>query len=147
MLTSVKGETEPQEGVVYKHPSLRVGYVSQHTTHHIGSVLLQSVLLSLTSSRPALGENGHSVYVSLPSSSKRGAQIHYHAVNGVFKMDMIVSQLYPRPHLLIDCIIGEILEKSTRVLSAEEQAALDQDFVGRNGEKRKIEVSRQDIPI
>jgi len=30
------GETIPQEGVVYKHPALRVGYVSQHATHHIG---------------------------------------------------------------------------------------------------------------
>jgi len=29
------GEVEPQEGSVYKHPSLRVGYVSQHATHHI----------------------------------------------------------------------------------------------------------------
>jgi elongation factor 3 len=31
-----KGETIPQEGTVYKHPALRVGYVSQHATHHIG---------------------------------------------------------------------------------------------------------------
>lgn len=31
-----KGESPPQEGTVYKHPSLRVGYVSQHATHHIG---------------------------------------------------------------------------------------------------------------
>lgn len=31
-----KGETIPQEGLVYKHPALRVGYVSQHATHHIG---------------------------------------------------------------------------------------------------------------
>lgn len=29
------GEAEPQEGTVYKHPSLRIGYVSQHATHHI----------------------------------------------------------------------------------------------------------------
>ncbi|KAK0485759.1 hypothetical protein IW261DRAFT_1451853 [Armillaria novae-zelandiae] len=29
------GETVPQEGTVYKHPALRVGYVSQHATHHI----------------------------------------------------------------------------------------------------------------
>jgi elongation factor 3 len=34
-----KGETSPQEGVVYKHPALRVGYVSQHATHHIGNDL------------------------------------------------------------------------------------------------------------
>lgn len=32
----MKGETEPQEGTVYKHPALRIGYVSQHATHHIG---------------------------------------------------------------------------------------------------------------
>ena len=29
------GEVEPQEGTVYKHPALRIGYVSQHATHHI----------------------------------------------------------------------------------------------------------------
>ena len=33
------GETEPQEGSVYKHPALRIGYVSQHATHHIGEHL------------------------------------------------------------------------------------------------------------
>ena len=32
----LQGETEPQEGTVYKHPALRIGYVSQHATHHIG---------------------------------------------------------------------------------------------------------------
>jgi elongation factor 3 len=32
-----KGETVPQQGTVYKHPALRVGYVSQHATHHIGT--------------------------------------------------------------------------------------------------------------
>jgi len=35
---------------------------------------------------------------------------------------------------------GEILEKSSRVLSEEERVLLDQDVVGKNGEKRKIEV-------
>jgi elongation factor 3 len=35
-LSVAKGETSPQEGTVYKHPALRVGYVSQHATHHIG---------------------------------------------------------------------------------------------------------------
>jgi|SRR5882762_1697335 ATPase subunit of ABC transporter with duplicated ATPase domains len=43
---NAKGETIPQEGTVYKHPALRVGYVSQHATHHIGkrhsSVLIKS---------------------------------------------------------------------------------------------------------
>ncbi|KZV88309.1 mRNA export factor elf1 [Exidia glandulosa HHB12029] len=35
MIKLLTGESEPQEGTVYKHPSLRVGYVSQHATHHI----------------------------------------------------------------------------------------------------------------
>lgn len=40
-LTSyLQGETVPQEGTVYKHPALRVGYVSQHATHHIGTYLI-----------------------------------------------------------------------------------------------------------
>lgn len=33
-----------------------------------------------------------------------------------------------------------MLEKATRVVTAEERALMDQDFVGKNGEKRKIEV-------
>lgn len=36
MIKLLTGETVPQEGTVYKHPALRVGYVSQHATHHIG---------------------------------------------------------------------------------------------------------------
>lgn len=36
--------------------------------------------------------------------------------------------------------VGEILEKVTRVLTPEEQASLDQDWVGKNGTKRKMEV-------
>ncbi|GLB37644.1 putative chromo (CHRromatin Organisation MOdifier) domain containing protein [Lyophyllum shimeji] len=35
LIKLLTGETVPQEGTVYKHPSLRVGYVSQHATHHI----------------------------------------------------------------------------------------------------------------
>jgi hypothetical protein len=35
---------------------------------------------------------------------------------------------------------GELLEKATRVLSDEERIMMDQEFVGKNGEKRKIEV-------
>jgi elongation factor 3 len=38
-LTVLQGETSPQEGTVYKHPALRVGYVSQHATHHIGKAI------------------------------------------------------------------------------------------------------------
>ncbi|KAF9051114.1 hypothetical protein BDZ89DRAFT_525184 [Hymenopellis radicata] len=35
LIKLLTGETVPQEGTVYKHPALRVGYVSQHATHHI----------------------------------------------------------------------------------------------------------------
>lgn len=35
LIRVLTGEVEPQEGIVYKHPALRVGYVSQHATHHI----------------------------------------------------------------------------------------------------------------
>jgi len=35
---------------------------------------------------------------------------------------------------------GELLEKSTRMLTPEEQAVLDQDWVGKDGTKRKVEV-------
>ncbi|KAF8070661.1 P-loop containing nucleoside triphosphate hydrolase protein [Lyophyllum atratum] len=35
LIKLLTGETVPQEGIVYKHPALRVGYVSQHATHHI----------------------------------------------------------------------------------------------------------------
>lgn len=38
ILSPFQGETVPQEGTMYKHPNLRVGYVSQHATHHIGIV-------------------------------------------------------------------------------------------------------------
>lgn len=39
-------------------------------------------------------------------------------------------------------LIGELLEKATRVLTAEEQAVLDQEWVGKDGSKRKLEVRR-----
>ncbi|KAF7428287.1 hypothetical protein PC9H_007508 [Pleurotus ostreatus] len=35
LIKLLTGETAPQEGTMYKHPALRVGYVSQHATHHI----------------------------------------------------------------------------------------------------------------
>ena len=35
---------------------------------------------------------------------------------------------------------GEILEKATRVLTDEEKAILEQEWVGRDGSKRKLEV-------
>jgi len=42
-------------------------------------------------------------------------------------------------------LLGELLEKSSRVLTPEEAKVLDQDFVGKNGEKRKIEASRHSV--
>lgn len=38
-------------------------------------------------------------------------------------------------------LLGEVLEKATRVLTDEEKALLDKDFVGKNGQRRKLEVS------
>lgn len=35
LIKLITGETEPQEGTVYRHPALRIGYVAQHATHHI----------------------------------------------------------------------------------------------------------------
>ena len=34
---------------------------------------------------------------------------------------------------------GEILEKATRVLTEEEKAQLEVEFVGKNGQRRKLE--------
>ena len=42
-------------------------------------------------------------------------------------------------------ILGELLEKATRVLTAEEKKILDQDWVGKDGSKRKLEV--REIPF
>jgi len=36
--------------------------------------------------------------------------------------------------------LGELLEKVTRVLTEEDKKILDQEFVGKNGERRKVEV-------
>ena len=33
------GEVVPQEGIVWKHPNLRVGYVAQHAFHHLNEHL------------------------------------------------------------------------------------------------------------
>ena len=38
MIKLLTGELEPQEGVVWKHPNLRVAYVAQHAFHHIEQV-------------------------------------------------------------------------------------------------------------
>ena len=52
---------------------------------------------------------------------------------------IVCSFLFDAKSQLI-CVQGELLEKSTRVLTPEEQALLDTDWVGRNGTKRKMEV-------
>jgi hypothetical protein len=36
--------------------------------------------------------------------------------------------------------LGELLEKATRVLTDEEKLVLDQEWVGKDGSKRKLEV-------
>jgi len=91
LIKLLTGETEPQEGVVYKHPSLRVGYVSQHATHHIDRHLEKT-------------------------------PIQY------------IQWRYQDGH------DREVLEKSTRVLTEEEAKALETEWVGKNGEKRKLEM-------
>jgi hypothetical protein len=65
--------------------------------------------------------------------------------SGDSKTDMTVSwqgrsdESQPLTYVLFS--VGEVLEKVTRVLTPEEQALLDQDWVGKNGTKRKMEVS------
>ena len=38
-------------------------------------------------------------------------------------------------------LLGEVLEKATCALTDEDKALLDKDFVGKNGQRRKLEVS------
>ncbi|CAE6492558.1 unnamed protein product [Rhizoctonia solani] len=92
LIKLLTGETSPQEGTVYKHPALRVGYVSQHATHHIERHLEKTAVQYIQ----WRFQDGHD---------------------------------------------RELLEKSTRVLTEEEKELLEKDFVGRNGEKRKLEAS------
>jgi hypothetical protein len=56
-------------------------------------------------------------------------------------MDMTVSTQVIAGLSVLIWIKGELLEKVTRVLTPEEQAVLNQDWVGRDGSKRKVEVS------
>ncbi|GBE81096.1 mRNA export factor elf1 [Sparassis crispa] len=85
------GETEPQEGSVYKHPALRIGYVSQHATHHIERHLEKTPIQYIQ----WRFQDGHD---------------------------------------------REILEKATRVLTEEEKAQMETDFIGKNGQRRKLEM-------
>lgn len=49
-----------------------------------------------------------------------------------------VAGLFAQPHS--SRLAGEELEKATRALTAEEQAVMDTDIVGKTGQKRRIEV-------
>ncbi|KAF9524005.1 mRNA export factor elf1 [Crepidotus variabilis] len=91
LIKLITGETSPQEGTTYKHPALRVGYVSQHATHHIERHLEKTPI----------------------------GYIQWRFQDGHDR---------------------ELLEKATRVLTAEEKAILDQDWVGKDGSKRKVEL-------
>ncbi|KAJ3829970.1 P-loop containing nucleoside triphosphate hydrolase protein [Lentinula raphanica] len=91
LIKLLTGETVPQEGTVYKHPALRVGYVSQHATHHIERHLEKTPIQYIQ----WRFQDGHD---------------------------------------------REILEKATRVLTDEEKLTLDQDWVGKDGSKRKLEM-------
>lgn len=42
----------------------------------------------------------------------------------------------------LKAFLGELLEKATRVLTDEEKKVLEQDWVGKDGSKRKLEVCR-----
>ncbi|KII92907.1 hypothetical protein PLICRDRAFT_89417 [Plicaturopsis crispa FD-325 SS-3] len=91
LIKLLTGETVPQEGSVYKHPALRVGYVSQHATHHIEHHLEKTPI----------------------------GYIQWRFQDGHDR---------------------EVLEKATRVLTEEEKALLDTDWVGKDGSKRKLEM-------
>ncbi|ESK96628.1 mrna export factor elf1 [Moniliophthora roreri MCA 2997] len=91
LIKLLTGETIPQEGTVYKHPALRVGYVSQHATHHIDRHLEKTSVEYIQ----WRFQDGHD---------------------------------------------REILEKATRVLTEEDKRTMDQEWVGRNGTKRKLEL-------
>ncbi|KAJ7188054.1 P-loop containing nucleoside triphosphate hydrolase protein [Mycena filopes] len=91
LIKLLTGETIPQEGTVYKHPALRVGYVSQHATHHIEHHLEKTPI----------------------------GYIQWRFQDGHDR---------------------ELLEKATRVLTAEEKLVLDQEWVGKDGTKRKLEM-------
>ncbi|KAI0766466.1 P-loop containing nucleoside triphosphate hydrolase protein [Irpex lacteus] len=91
LIKLLTGETEPQEGTVYKHPSLRIGYVSQHATHHIERHLEKTPIQYIQ----WRFQDGHD---------------------------------------------REVLEKTTRVLTDAEKAQLEVEFVGKNGQRRKLEM-------
>jgi len=50
MIKILTGEIEALEGIVWKHPNLRVAYVAQHAFHHIEQVRQQCPMLCCSSS-------------------------------------------------------------------------------------------------
>ncbi len=63
-------------------------------------------------------------------------------------MDTIVCLFFGGCDLLSErAEIGELLEKSTRTLTAEEKALLEKEWVGKNGSKRKLEVCCLPLPL
>ncbi len=61
-------------------------------------------------------------------------------------MATIVSMPADLTNMLSRCLtctsgIGEILEKATRVLTDAEKAQMEVEFVGKNGQRRKLEVT------
>jgi elongation factor 3 len=91
LIKLLTGESVAQEGTVYKHPALRVGYVSQHATHHIERHLEKTPI----------------------------GYIQWRFQDGHDR---------------------ELLEKATRVLTEEEKAVLNQEWVGKDGSKRQLEL-------
>lgn len=91
LIKLLTGETVPQEGTVYKHPALRVGYVAQHATHHIERHLEKTPVQYIQ----WRFQDGHD---------------------------------------------RELLEKATRALTDDEKKLLDQEWVGRDGSRRKLEL-------
>lgn len=91
LIKLITGETVPDSGTVYKHPALRVGYVSQHATHHIERHLEKTPIQYIQ----WRFQDGHD---------------------------------------------RELLEKSSRVLTEEDKKLLDQEWVGKDGSKRKLEM-------
>jgi elongation factor 3 len=108
MIKLLTGETEPQQGTVYRHPALRIGYVSQHATHHIGN--FRCSFVSAWSLMPCVERH-------LEKSPVQYIQWRF-------------QDGYDR----------ELLEKATRVLTDDEKAQLEVEFVGKNGQRRKIEM-------
>ena len=115
---------------MYKHPNLRIGYVSQHATHHIGMCTV-----------PLLRNQD-----PLPVTPERHLEktpiqyIQWRFQDGHDRTFIPVSMLC---RCLTDVsITGEVLEKVTRVLTDAEKAQMEVEFVGKNGQRRKLEVCR-----